>query len=155
MTKLSTVIGILDSFMQPLKPYTLTELATAILEALEGQNKAYRRSFRPETLLALRMLRDRELTTKEFGYIVKSQSARKVLSELADGELVTQFGKKKGNRVYRITQKGLDFLDGKVSTPCYWYPYGKGESGELKFVSEIRVEHPLDNPIEHARVASF
>jgi predicted transcriptional regulator len=116
----------------------------------------YRRSWRDETTVALKMLQDRDMTTPEFGSVVKTQGARKTLSELAESDLVEICGKRKGSRLYRITQKGRDFLDGKEPAPSSWWRPDapkECEPGELRFVHEMRAEHPLNDPALHAEIA--
>lgn len=119
------------------------------------KRRFYRRCWRPETTKALYELRSRPLTTPDFGRLVQSQSARKTLSELAESGLAHICGTKNGTRLYRITQKGIDFLDGKMPAPESWWPPNAPsdcEPGELKYIHEIKSKHPLNNPAAHATV---
>jgi hypothetical protein len=116
----------------------------------------YRRSWRHESTDALKMLQDRDMTTPEFGSVVKTQGARKTLSELAESDLVEICGTRKGSRLYRITQKGRDFLAGKIPAQCSWWPPDSPkecEAGELRYVHEMPHSHPLNQPEKHAEMA--
>lgn len=83
------------------------------------------------------------MTTPEFGKIIKTQGARKTLSELSESFLVDVCGKRDGNRIYKITQAGIDFLDGKIAVPESWYPPNTPTEARVhectrKFVHEMR-----------------
>jgi len=120
-------------------------------------HRIYRRNWRKEYIPVLKLFQMYgAMTTAQVGNRFSGQTARKVPSELVDFALLRVFGTRAGDRLYRLTNAGVAFLEGREPVPIFCWQEGSPkecENGELKFIHDIEPSFPHQSREAHVAVS--